>query len=966
MNLRRLQIEGFGALTGTWTFEPERIHLIVGGNERGKTTLAAAIVAALYGLDSDRRAYRERETPLDQHRPWSGRTYALELEFEIEGRRYIVSRHFGNGRLNVHEDGRDVTDSFRHGSGEYKLGEELLGMNIDQFARTALWMQPGPGRLGGADVRPDGSLTAMLESMASSVTGDASAVAAFGVLDNALRSYRGMQQSGLVTNEIKKLEIALATNKVDLASAENERRELADALERLTELGLREARLTAALTRVRREETRRRIGDLAAVLERDAAERRELESHRTEVKGLEGSRDFPADAASRLARAKAENESALSTLEQIAKERERDLAAPRLELETLLAKHGAFEWAAPGHIEELHMLEKDLERVTRQERESADKLGALESELVARGLSLAYLAERAGRFGGLSGEDRTLLTQYPAQTQAIVVETENAQRAITGGQGQIEAIARQRGRQRGWGITFIGVGLVACAAAVWFALHGQVIQSFVGLGGTLLGLSLGTVFLFRSAVHRNNARNEALKQVLDAQRRLGELQHRRKAREDLLAGLSGRLGFPDVTALLREHGEFLRVSSENQRAGWLEEDATRARSGRAEALEHVVRLARRAGLPESIPAHEALAKLRLGIGTVLDARARAKSLEAVEARLVDQERVAGLRRDDARADLVAIAKRLGLASAEVNEAEVIEAVERRAREHARLETLERELIPRAEERLLSEGAQRAQTAELERLRAELAAAEDPASASRAAAPAPVPAEGDRDAASIERELSVVRSEQIDLHARVGGRDRDSAERLARFLADRTRLSAALVRARQFKDAVELARERFQTVARETNARWSEHLAGRAESFLVRFGLPHQGFRISDQLEVSLSMGGERLSGSRLDAALSAGARDQVELALRLAICEYLARGRERLPLLFDDPFATSDDERAAHFLKALGEVTRSGHQVLVLTCHRALVENLRSGAPGWFEEAVRVLDLAPGVATQSS
>jgi len=122
MILRRLRIDGFGALTGSWTFEPGALHVVVGENERGKTTLAAAIAAALYGLEADKRSWRDRATPLEQHRPWSGRPYALELEFDLGGRRYVVNRHFGNGRLTVLQDGKDVTETFRHGSGEYKLG----------------------------------------------------------------------------------------------------------------------------------------------------------------------------------------------------------------------------------------------------------------------------------------------------------------------------------------------------------------------------------------------------------------------------------------------------------------------------------------------------------------------------------------------------------------------------------------------------------------------------------------------------------------------------------------------------------------------------------------------------------------------------------------------------------------------------------------------------------------------------
>jgi len=51
-------------------------------------------------------------------------------------------------------------------------------------------------------------------------------------------------------------------------------------------------------------------------------------------------------------------------------------------------------------------------------------------------------------------------------------------------------------------------------------------------------------------------------------------------------------------------------------------------------------------------------------------------------------------------------------------------------------------------------------------------------------------------------------------------------------------------------------------------------------------------------------------GKAVSAALLRGAR-QLYLAVRLAISEYLSRGRSPLPFLLDDVFATSDDERRA-------------------------------------------------------
>lgn len=950
MILRRLRVEGFGALHGEWRFDPARINLFCGENERGKTTLAAAITAGLFGLETDRRSYRDgTATPYDHYKPWSGRPYALELEFDVRDKRYVINRHFGNNRLTVLEDGKDVTESFRHGSGEYKVGEELLGLSgPEQFARTALFLQGGPSRLGGEDVRPDGTLTTLLEGMASSVTGDASSSNAIRLLDDALKGYKGHAQTGLITNEIKKLSVALGTTATDLSAAESDRSQLAESLARLADLEDQETRTERALEGARRAAAQRRREELKALLVRDAQDRTQVAQWREELARLEPARSFPRDAAQRLSQAHAERDAAQRTLDALAQDRQQDLGAPRLEIETTLATHDGFAWAEPGHIGELAGIEKDLERVREQVRTAAIKRAELEQDLALRGVSIERVTELTRRFGELTGEDKTLLMQYPAQTQAIVVEGESAHRAATGASALIDQIGAGRARLRGFGLAAGVLGLLGGGVSVWLAIGARAIESFVGLGVTLVALATAIVLLLRSASHQAPARSEALRQMLDAQRRLTDLKGRRREREEMLEQLAARLEFTDVTSLLREHGEHLRLTAESQRMGWLSEDSDRSAAAEAESNRAVEAWARRAGMPTDAPAHETLARLRQGIGAVLEARARARELDQVERRMTAQEEEAARRLEIAGAEIVTVARALGLDDGGATDATALSArVEARAFEHARLASLETDLLPALEARMLTAPVRDAHEAEIARLEPDLA--EDPAAASNSGA----------DPAELERELAGFRRERLDLVGKVGGRERDTSDRIARRIAERDSFGAALEKAKRFKEAIELARERFQVVARETHARWSESLSGRVDELLTRFGLQHQSFQISDKLELSLSLGGDRLTQARLDQALSAGARDQLQLALRIAICEYLARGGEPLPLLLDDPLASSDEDRTRRLFQTLAEAVRTGHQVLLLTCHRAKVEATRATDPAWFADFVAFTDLAP-------
>jgi uncharacterized protein YhaN len=98
VKLLSLKADGFGALRGEFRFDPDRLNLVVDENERGKSTLLAAVTAGLYGLDEDRRSHRVL-TPVERWRPWGGGSYRLELEVEHNGERLAIRRDFEHGTV---------------------------------------------------------------------------------------------------------------------------------------------------------------------------------------------------------------------------------------------------------------------------------------------------------------------------------------------------------------------------------------------------------------------------------------------------------------------------------------------------------------------------------------------------------------------------------------------------------------------------------------------------------------------------------------------------------------------------------------------------------------------------------------------------------------------------------------------------------------------------------------------------
>jgi uncharacterized protein YhaN len=72
------------------------------------------------------------------------------------------------------------------------------------------------------------------------------------------------------------------------------------------------------------------------------------------------------------------------------------------------------------------------------------------------------------------------------------------------------------------------------------------------------------------------------------------------------------------------------------------------------------------------------------------------------------------------------------------------------------------------------------------------------------------------------------------------------------------------------------------------------------------------------------------------AALSRGTREQLLLAVRLAVVEELSQQGVDLPVVLDDVFVNFDEQRAESAADVLCDFASEGHQVLFFTCHQHL------------------------------
>ena len=136
MRLIRLHVENFGRLSGFDLDFQDGLNTVLRENGWGKSTLAAFIRVMFYGLEGGRKRDLSENDRL-KYKPWNQGHFGGSLEFEAEGKRYLVTRDFGekdkDGTFRL-QDAVTLLDSKDYSE---RLGEELFGIDRESFEKTS-------------------------------------------------------------------------------------------------------------------------------------------------------------------------------------------------------------------------------------------------------------------------------------------------------------------------------------------------------------------------------------------------------------------------------------------------------------------------------------------------------------------------------------------------------------------------------------------------------------------------------------------------------------------------------------------------------------------------------------------------------------------------------------------------------------------------------------------------------------
>jgi len=969
--LRELWIDGFGCLRTPdqpFRFERGRINLFLDDNEAGKTTLQMALVASLYGIETNLHLVRTSPLPHKAHwLPRSGPPFGTRLHLH-DGRRLLEIRwNFAEGNT-VHAidlgTNQDVTEELCPTGDGRDLGWRLLGLKFEEFLKTSLVRHEELIRI--CDAK---GIDSLVQRAAGSKAGDTTVALARDRLNEKLRDYPGvmLKGGGLVDNEIRRLE-------EEIERLHRERDQLEAGRAAIADEDAEFQRAVAERELLRREAAR--LDYLAQIAEHDELVERvkkarecratldRLEAERQKLASLER---FPAEQADAVTAWQAERLGLLRQIEQaenaISRLREHGLGSARRDLEAM-GRIASVAQDDVGAATELLGRTRDFEA---REQRLLDTIRREEEELAAREASVEDLDRLEERFTTLEPGDGEFLTDQERAVAQIASEIEEAKRRSLEATLQADRTmaARQREREAAHRsfVTGLGVGAAGLVLGVLLILLGKLAVGIVLMG---LGLAPGAFLVMRA--HATSIAAESLQgdELAQARLQLSQLEARRdqlaadqRDRAARLKTLARHFGYEQPDVLIEDYrslddlrrlcGTLIHLRGQAVEMDRERQEVQREVAGRF--------LAYGAEPPPGLALSRALEEFQERMAKALRLR---QQIQELAARLAAKEE----EREKLRQRVDALASQIGqvLAHAGLRDAESIEhgieAFTQRLEGYQRLRQLCDVAIPQARAMAIEPAKIDALQADAERLHRTI-------TTQREQRPELLAAEAGKRAAEYRQQLADAQAKLEELKAKAEEVGRRVVDTLHRYHAAKPALEeqlldrkAHLTRARRDKAALELAIRTLDDIGLEVHGRWAEQLNRSTCQLLERIAPTLADLKFDSKLQFRLRhrhiekpIGDEEgtTDSNRGTPVLSTGTWDQLYLAVRLGLADFVAQRGSGGLLLLDDPFAHFDDTRFEKAIHVLSELALGRHQVILFSCQRQRFEWLRSRNPKWFE-----------------
>lgn len=944
MTVLRLETKGFGCLKGNLALQPTGINVLVAPNEQGKSTIAAAILEALYGaIRPSKRGIGAELAPFE---PVDSESFDVTLWMKHENRVLIIHRDFKAGQVRVSDtsagEEKDITEEFRSGKDALVIGDKLLGLTRDEFKKSIFVAQDDLSRL------KDGkSLTAALQRIADTSIGKVTAEEAIQILNRGLSGHYQYSLHGKpsVTTEIARLQESLAEARQKLGEL-TQRKQQSDGLTaQLDSLAKKRQDLRLRLDALSYREAQAHLDQVDGLLQADDEKCTRIQSLEGDLLKYERWATFPVDTKPRV--------EAIGVLRE---ERTRDLKG-RLETielkeklkQELEASIREFGQLAGWHEEARSGLATLCARIEEAELKLDASRNACEetrASLVAKDIDFNRALDRLSglerHFEILSPEDKTFLRAVAAE----IAQSERALATMSAARQDLltlHAISRSKlKRLKTFRAALMSIG----GAGALLLLLGFLITHIQTLGWLAL---LCIVSCFGSRFLNPSIRTLAARQA-ELDHKAADLQSKQTevkahlsqllSRKDQLRQNSGLGQESEPDFLLLEY-ERLKTELEPLTAKTAIE-ASAVQALRALQLEAQVWLGSK-GLSIDVSSSSLKSTLSKAVEVAaLNAKRQLLDTKLKDLRSEATKLKTGL--SDLDQELLQIGQKANI-SEELPISSVADKLKdgfikaERYKEIARQLASARIDLLTPERRQLLQGERAQYLSQLQDLRE--FSSEDFLSLTLA--------ECRHEIASAQRELETIAAQEMDVRGQYAGEINRLQTEQPYYQERIDELQERLLRANRFKAAIETAMEAMSRLSREVHSVWGKELNAWAASTLAQVFPAGRELHFGENLSIEYRLGE---TGALIDVAneesrpgLSRGARDQIYLIARLAVAEFLSKDVYCPPLILDDPFVHTDDDRFLRLMTVLARLSADRRQILLFTCHQTRHAWLRQQHP---------------------
>ena len=142
MKINSLKINSFGKIKNKEINFSDKINIIYGKNEAGKSTILNFIVSSFYGISKNKKG--KKYSNYDIYKPWIGEDFSGNLEYELDNNeKYIIHREFNKRNPKIfNEQMEEISKQFNI---DKSLGNEFFyeqtGVDEELFESTVLIKQ---------------------------------------------------------------------------------------------------------------------------------------------------------------------------------------------------------------------------------------------------------------------------------------------------------------------------------------------------------------------------------------------------------------------------------------------------------------------------------------------------------------------------------------------------------------------------------------------------------------------------------------------------------------------------------------------------------------------------------------------------------------------------------------------------------------------------------------------------------